>query len=65
MATTTPTPKSGFKSSEFWTSVPGAAALIQTAQELENVWIQGIAVTGATLCVLWYTYQRTQLKAGK
>lgn len=56
--------KPGYKSTEFWASIPGAAALIETAQSLENPYVQGIAIAGAVVLVVWYTAKRTDLKSG-
>jgi hypothetical protein len=55
--------KPGYKTTEFWTSVPGAAALIQAADSFENPWVQGIAVAGAAAVLIWYTAKRTDLKS--
>lgn len=55
--------KPGYKTTEFWSAIPGAAALIQSAEKFESPWVQGIAVAGAAVCICWYTYSRSMVKA--
>lgn len=59
-----PDVKPGYKSTEFWSSIPGAAALIESADHFENPWVQGACVVGAAAVLIWYTAKRTEAKSG-
>lgn len=54
----------GIQTTEFWGTVPGAAALVETAQSMSNPWVQGVAIVGAVALIGWYTWSRTMVKAG-
>ena len=56
--------KSGYKSSEFWLTMPGALALIEAAQSFESETVQIVGMAGAAACIMWYTFKRTTLKQG-
>lgn len=63
--------KPGYKSTEFWSAIPGAAALIELCRDMAQAWpdpsngqavLIALPVIGAATCLVWYTAKRTELK---
>jgi hypothetical protein len=64
MSAKTPQPKPGYKTTQFYSTTGGAAALLETARQMDNPWVQGACILAAGVVLALYTWSRTSAYGG-
>ena len=59
----TPAVKPGYKTTELYMAGGGGTALLETARQMDNPWVQGACVLGAAFVVGLYVWSRGTTKA--